>query len=178
MDTITQLFNAVMADFETQGVAVGWLNASGPGALTKAVGARALEPERAPPNIVWVPTAETYEGPTKTKYGGDVQRALLDSERTVDVHCWGDSLEAAERLRTLLVWALKQQAGGSVRWSGAKWFTQEEAQWLTRGEMLVVTVGLMMPVLDFPATTVVVQAVAVDPTGATAGDGVLQVGES
>lgn len=162
------------------------------------VGARFIPQNDAPPRIVVVPIRETYSQPGAI--GGN-PRLLCNANVELAWHCWGIDYATTTRLIQSVITSIRLAMGtgsspnggqgsgtGSVRLGETIWYDKESTEELGFLAVLPTTLVLGVPealiptapgpsVTDNTFQTVVVTAGALDPSGAVAGDGILQGGE-
>ena len=139
---------------------------------TFRVGAQYLAENAQPPRVVWVPLSEGYQrGPARA----GTPRATGVRTVTVGARLWGADFDAAEALVDALLWAAQTAAAGSYSAGSVEW---ERGAHLQQGEAATLELTLNVPVLDTPAPTVTVTAVAAETAGATRGDNVLETGDA
>lgn len=148
-------------------------------------GRKSLPAKAAPPRYTWVrlkisPTRE------KSRGGSDQSKArsLGDARHACEVHCWGDSEAACERMLQALETAVRQAVGANYELADGEWTAEES--YANCGALLVVPVTLIVPrleallpsVLGDPAssvtdndpTLVTIEAVDFDTTGSSPTD--------
>lgn len=134
--------------------------------------------EQPPPRIVWVRAVDRYEPPQRI--GGN-QRSVLSKQTAVVAHCWakaadGDTEDKArEDLIDTLAWALRIVLGADAIPLSAEHVLDQVS---TAGLVTLVPFTISQPVTDDDLPTATVTTIAPDTTGANAGDGVLQCGET
>lgn len=134
--------------------------------------------EQPPPRIVWVRAIDRYE--PAQRIGGN-QRSVLSKSTAVVAHCWakaadGDTEDKArEDLTNCLVWALRTVLGADAIPLSAE---HHHDQIGAAGTCTLIPFTISQPVTDDDLPTATVTTIAPDTTGASAGDGVLQCGET
>jgi hypothetical protein len=143
------------------------------GAAELEVGAKRLLEHGGLPRCVVVPTAGTYDGAPQRAPG--TQKVLKTAWSSWDVHLWGATLDDARELERALVEWLEENWPSAYRLQGSLCPPNTQIQ---DAEAVVVRVQLRELLLATPRRTVVVATVALDPSAAAEGDGVITAGES
>ena len=141
---------------------------------TTSLGARVADDLGTPPRIRWIPISdEPTAAPKMSATSNRLSRAILGISATFDVECHGATYEAALTLRDALVRALRSVVGLTAYAVGSgRWATGDA---LTQGEAITHRVTLNSYVSEASPTAATIATVALDTTGATAGDGVIFV---
>lgn len=169
--TIDGLYDAVMAD----------VVAAIP-AATSEVSTRGLPEYASPPRVVWVPSEDEWGAPQKRPRAGYASgRSLATCFAGIDLHCWGATRGDTWTLVRAVVRALVTRLGGAdavSRIRRGRWIAVTGA--MTHGEayVLSIAVALDVPALPDPPTTATPTSAELTPTGASAGDGYLDAGET
>jgi len=158
--------------------------------LTTSYSALGLQANGAPPRIVIFPTTGRFEaasspgGITRFAATGNPRLGFADTPRvlrlmflTLEAHCWGTDRANAETLMQRLIRGFYNQAHQSFEPTGLQWVTQQRPDWLNRGELVVVTLEVQIPITDKAATATKIAAVPFDQTGASPTGGILTAGE-
>lgn len=142
---------------------------------TSSVTAADVAKHTSPPHIRWVPDADVYAGAPK-RIGADGARSVLGVNTTWEVTCWGADLDGAFALRDALIRATALEAHGMVAYGPGTW---NRGGAVTHGEAVTLRITLQGYVPETaPALETITTVHVNDTTGASATDGVLQVGES
>lgn len=146
--------------------------------ITFGRGYRDLQLTSSPPRVVWVPAP----GGTKpvTRPGG-TPRQLLIRSLGLQAYCFGKSWTDSEDLSSKVMAALTVACMGTISWGADQWPLENEqlADWLTRGQLAVVTCTIDVPVLELGNPTVsIATKIKIQSVSPTSGDGVLQPGET
>lgn len=134
--------------------------------------------EQAPPRIVWVRAIDRYE--PAQRVGGN-QRSVLSKQTAVVAHCWakasGSDTEdkAREDLTNTVAWALRTVLGADAIPLSAEHVHDQIG---AAGTCTLIPFTISQPLTDDDLPTATVTTIAPDLTGASAGDGVLQCGET
>lgn len=102
----------------------------------------------------------------------------------LQAYCFGRSWTDSEELSNKVMAALTVACIGTISWGADQWPLENEqlADWLTKGQLAVITCSIDVPVFELTtdttpgtATATTIKLQAVSPV---AGDGVLQPGEN
>jgi hypothetical protein len=137
--------------------------------------ALALAEQSTPPRIVWVPSGGSIDA---AAWPGGTQRPLQTNVANVAAHIWGSSFQQAEALLHRVVRAVRTTAQGSHLFGSYEWITEQQPDWAKLGALCVLNFTIRIPVTADSLTLVPITTVAFDPTGAVAGDGILEAGEN
>ncbi len=150
-----------------------------PRAVKFATGRRNLAARDNPPRIVWAFAQDTIGPASRSVPQARVPqrfgRSVATVQATVEAHCWGGDLDEAEALADAVMLAVHAAAPGVSALRGLDW---ESPNLNERGEAVAVTFVVHVPVADTAPGTVTPTARAFDTTGAAAGDGVLEPGDT
>jgi hypothetical protein len=133
-------------------------------------GQRWLDTHGAPPEIVFVPRARTFLPADKHAHN---PRALWTRRSPLSVYVWGSDFAATEDLEDAVIRAAHAAAWGSYELEGSD---PEPDEWQQHGDSIRLDLAFLIPVTEAPWTTVVPTNFSLTP--GTAGDGVLQPGET
>lgn len=171
IDSIDALHDAVMPDVV---VAI-------PGTVSE-VSTRGLPENGSPPRVTWVPSDDEWGAPQKRPRAGYASgRSLATCMAGVDLHCWGDTPADTWALVRAVVRSLVTHLGGAdavSRIRRGRWIAVTGA--MTRGEayVLSIAVALDVPALPDPPARTTPTSAAITATGAVAGDGFTDAGET
>jgi hypothetical protein len=135
-----------------------------------------------PPRYVWI-WLSTREADAILPNRGNPE-PIGEDWHAFEVHCWAKTDAQLEALRASLIAAIRRDVGPARYVIGEAQISDSDAQ--TKGFLLVQAMEVRLPMFEVllptsaPATfpTVELETATPDPTGATAGDGVLQEGET
>ena len=145
-----------------------------------------------PHRYVWEPTS-IDDATTQRAFRNQNPKLVGTDMFNFAVHCWAATYDDAQAMRLALRQALKEELGarGNFVFGSASWTWPE---WAITGYVLSQNVGLLVAsvemvlptsALDYPAQiaaneydTVTITAVGNQPATSTAGDGILESGES
>lgn len=153
-----------------------------PTALDTIISTREGGRHGSPPRIVWVPSRDRFGGAQKTPRGAN-GRSLITRFAGAQVMVWGaestnvTSIAATEALVRRLCRALLKTGGPEPYFQlvGGQW--EETPGEMALGEAYVLSVAVAIDVPDLTRSTVTIDAVALDPSRSTAGDGLVDAGE-
>jgi hypothetical protein len=151
-------------------------------AAVSEVSTRGLPEYSSPPRVVWVPGDDEWNAPQKRPRAGYASgKSLATCFAAADLHCWGATRTDTWTLVRAVVRALVTRLGGaesSLRIRRGRWIAVTGA--MTQGEayVLSIAVALDVPALPDPPTTATPTSAALSATGAVAGDGYLDAGET
>lgn len=171
IDSIDALHDAIMPD----------VVAAIPTA-TSEVSTRGLPEHASPPRVIWVPGDDEWAAPQKRPRAGYATgRSLATCMAGVDLHCWGATRADTWVLVRAVVRSLVTRLGGAdgvSRIRRGRWISVTGA--VTHGEayVLSIAVALDVPALPDPPRTTTPTSAAITATGAVAGDGYLDAGET
>jgi hypothetical protein len=139
-------------------------------------GADKLANLRAPPSYVWVPMTDRFGPPSKASSGPSAHPKHLFTRRAgLECHIWGADTDTTETLLHGVVAALfKVVDRTELELGSAQWNRAEVNQ---RGELVVLTVGIPIPVTDADLTNAIrtkATLIACDNTDSDPEDGVLE----
>jgi hypothetical protein len=136
------------------------------------------------PRVKWIPGP--FQLPGADALGKNPRQ--LETERlTSNVFCWGKDVTQAIRLRDAVITAVRQACKGrSYALPGGQWGDEESSE---SGVAVMLQVVLVLPVVeqvlpfvagaDASTALTTITDVVEDPTGTpTAGDGILETGDS
>lgn len=136
-----------------------------------------------PPRVIFTPAqrGDRWEAPQKTPRGGGATgKSLATCFAGVDLHCWGDSREAAWQLVKALARALKKRLGPEpfLFIDGGGWLTPQGAT--VKGEAYVLQIRAALDVPATPAAprTATPTQATFDHAHSTTGDGFTDAGET
>lgn len=124
------------------------------------------------PRYVWVPTRDGFGPPERS---GGSQRQVLTRFAGLELHLWADTLDDAETRINNVIVAWLAVANTSVVFDAITWHTDSA---IGRGIPVVLGMRVKVPVTRASMPTVRPTTVEHDPSGAVAGDGILQTGET
>lgn len=149
--------------------------------ITFGRGYKDLQLTSSPPRVVWVPCPG---GAKPVNRPGGKPRQLVVRSLGLQAYCWGNSWTDSEELSTKVMAVLTVACMATISWGADQWPLENEqlADWLTKGQLSVVTCTIDVPVLELTtirtpgtATATTIKMQAVSPV---AGDGLLQTGET
>lgn len=143
---------------------------SGLSGVTFRFGSRWLAELVPPPRVVWVPTRDTLEDPTKRCHPKwtDIYARYVG----IDAHVWGASYEQCEAVIHNLLTACQANFPGVYRVGGVVWIEAGQGRFLERGVVGILGLSFGVPVLDkyvtVPTTAEVEAALGVETEQPTA----------
>lgn len=149
---------------------------------TSEVSTRGLPEHASPPRVIWVPGDDEWGAAQKRPRGGYASgKSLATCHAGVDLHCWGATRPDTWALVRAVVRSLVTHLGGAAevcRIRRGRWIAVTGAA--THGEAYVLSIAVAMdvPALPDPPATTTPTSAAIDATGAVAGDGYLNAGET
>jgi hypothetical protein len=149
---------------------------------TSEVSTRGLPEHGSPPRVIWVPGDDEWGAPQKRPRAGYATgRSLATCVAGVDLHCWGATRNDTWTLVRAVVRALVTRLGGaesSARIRRGRWVAVTGAMTAGEAYVLSIAVALDVPALPDPPTSATPTSAAITATGAVAGDGYLDAGET
>ena len=145
------------------------------------IGAKYLAGHGKPPRVVWVPRRRESKQPISN---GQNPKTLQTSQWQIEAHCWGATLEDAERIEQAVITDSRNAGlGASVEHMHTEPLPVESA-YTNDGYVLVVTMRILTPLPEGAETTlgdntlqtVVIAAVGFEgPATNVTGDGALSL---
>lgn len=143
--------------------------------LSWALGRRHLTEQDSPPRVVWVMTGGPGSSAQKHAFPGG-RRSLRTRNPVLKAICWGDTDDATNDLASAVLAAAERRWHGRFAYQGEEWI--EVPAWTHLGEVVTISFGIQIAVLDRAPTRATVTTATPDATGAALGDGVMHVGET
>ena len=159
------------------------LNADGetPTNIALVVSTRETARHASPPRIVWVPSRDRFGGAQKVARSAN-GRSLITRHAGAQIMVWGvegsgTSIAATEALVRRLCRALFKTGGPEPFLTIGPGAWEETPGEMATGEAYVLSIAVAIDVPDLTRPTATVEAVAIDPSRSTAGDGLCDAGE-
>lgn len=120
-------------------------------------GEELLRAHGAPPRCVWV---STVDKPSDVYKGGVNPPAIFAFDEQVEVHCWGQTRDAAYELRNEVLRAVRAAAAASVSVLPSGWLRPNRDTWAEEGHVYVLQLRLdQVPVPGKSAAEVTIESV-------------------
>jgi hypothetical protein len=141
--------------------------------VPKKVGGRYLKTTFAPPLVVWTPgpLLAPWTGPDRL---GGAEVSVWTRNVAFQAHVFGSTIEQTEDLLHDVGRAMHEALHGSIGSVREQWPDPRDLAWSTRGEYVLLTFDVEVPITTTPYAVATVTDIVLDPAGAAAGDGVLQ----
>lgn len=158
-----------------------------PSAVSALKFERELGANDIPPVFVFEPLAHSYTRPQQVGpfYGVTGRpKPLFTKGFRFDVHCWGATIDDAERLEAMAITILRKSSRCNANFTGSRW---TQPKWAQYGVVITLSVETLLTLLEsdllWPGgnkgmLTAAVEHMELDQTGASDHDKIIQAGET